>query len=426
MKDLDAELVRLLAARLELTDRIGSEKKELGLPVYAPETEMAVVGRARELAAELGISQAMVETILRAAMAGARLRQDSCGSAVTDPGQDRANIAFSRYMPPPMEFRGAVPLSSAASETVEAARCDIRDTLDGGAERVIIIMGPCSIHDPAAALEYAERMRILSKKVGDSFLLVMRAYVEKSRSGGGWTGFLTDPRLDGSGDVQEGITMTRKLLNRLGELGVPAAVEFINPIASAYIGDMVSWAAIGARSAGSQIHRDMVSGLAMPVGFKNGLDGSVDSANGAVESAARGHDYLGLDDAGNISAFKTRGNPYCHVVLRGGERPNYHEDDVKAAQKALASAGMRPKLMVDCSHGNSGKIAANQIDVFRNVVSQIAAGNSDIIGLMLESHLNHGRQEPGSGMKRGVSITDECLGWDDTEKLVIEAHGKLA
>jgi 3-deoxy-7-phosphoheptulonate synthase len=423
--DLDGELVRLLAARLELTDRIGSEKKALGMPVYAPETERAVVKRAVELAAELGISQAMVETVLRAAMAGARLRQDSSGNVVADPGQDRANIAFSRYMPPPMEFKGAVPLSRRASETIEAARCDIRDTLDGGDGRVILIMGPCSIHDPAAALEYAERMRKLSEKVGDRILLVMRAYVEKSRSGTGWTGYLTDPRLDGSGDVQEGITMTRKLFNRLGEMGIPVAVEFINPLTAGYIGDLVSWAAIGARSSGSQIHRDMASGLPMPVGFKNCLEGGVEAAIGGVASAGQSHDFLGLDETGSIAALKTRGNRHCHPVLRGGERPNHDAAIVAAVQKAMAAAGLNSKLMIDCSHGNSGKVAENQKEIFRNVIGQIAAGNAEIIGLMLESHLKPGRQEPGPGMEYGVSVTDECLGWDETEKLVLEGYKQL-
>ncbi|MFO7618217.1 MAG: 3-deoxy-7-phosphoheptulonate synthase [Thermoplasmata archaeon] len=421
-RELDVELVRLLAARLELTDSIGAEKKKAGMAVYDPETERRVLTGARETAVELGISPIMAETVIRTAMAESRLRQDSTGKRRAAADFDRANIAFTRYLPPPMDFKTAVPISDDAAATVNDCRNDIRNILDGNDECVLLVMGPCSIHDPAQAEEYGQRMRGLQEKVGEKFLLVMRGYVEKSRTGAGWTGYLTDPRLDGSGDVQEGITMTRKLLNRLGDMGVPVAVEFINPLSSCYIGDLVSWAAIGARSSGSQVHRDMASGLPVPVGFKNSPDGSVEGAIGAVESAARDHDYLGLDEAGNIAAFRTRGNSYCHPVLRGGKKPNYDENSIASTQKALADAGLRPKLMVDCSHGNSGKVAKNQVKVFNNVIGQIAAGNRDIVGLMLESFLEPGRQEPGPGMMHGISVTDECLGWDETEKIVIEAH----
>jgi 3-deoxy-7-phosphoheptulonate synthase len=354
-------------------------------------------------------------------MAEARLRQESGGAVQAG----NMNMELARYMPPPMDFKGAVPATDAAAATVEGCRESIRRILDGADDRLILIVGPCSIHDISQAVEYAGLLRGLQEKVGDRFLLLMRAYVEKGRSGTGWTGFLTDPRLDGSGDVQEGVIETRKLLNRLGEMGVPAAVEFINPLVPAYIGDLVSWAAIGARSSGSQIHRDMASGLPMPMGFKNGLDGGIEAAIGAVGSAGMGHDFLGLDDNGGIAAFRTRGNPHCHPVLRGGERPNYDAGSVGRALKELAGAGLRPKLMVDCSHGNSGKVAENQAGVFRNVMGQIAAGNRGIIGLMLESHLNPGRQDPGRELRHGVSVTDECLGWNDTEKLVLEGYRQL-
>jgi 3-deoxy-7-phosphoheptulonate synthase len=425
VRTLDAELVRLLAARLALTDLIGAEKRRRGMHVYDPETEARVLAGAREAAAENGISPTMAETVIRAAMAEARLRQDSAGGG-HPADMVRAGIAFTRYLPPPMEFKAAVPMSERAAETVSECRNDIRDILEGNHDRILLVMGPCSIHDPAQAEEYAGRMRALQRKAADRFLPVMRTYVEKSRSGTGWTGYLTDPRLDGSGDVQEGITMTRKLLNRLGEMGIPVAVEFINPLTASYIGDLVSWAAIGARSSGSQVHRDMASGLPMPVGFKNGPDGGTDAAIGAVESAARAHDYLSLDDAGNIAAFRTRGNPFCHPVLRGGDTPNYDAGSIAKAQRALERAGLSPRLMVDCSHGNSGKAAANQPAVFRDVIGQISAGNGNIIGIMLESFLEPGRQElvPGK-LEYGVSITDECLGWEETEALVLEGYELL-
>jgi 3-deoxy-7-phosphoheptulonate synthase len=431
VKDLDGELVRMLGARMLLTDAIGSEKKKLGMPVYDPKTEKAVIGRARVLAEELNMSPIMVETVIRTVMAESRLRQDVAGQQTVNP--DNANIAIARYLPPPMDFKSAIPISTKAAATVDGCRSDIRNILDRRDMRTLLIMGPCSIHDVGQAEEYARRLNKLKKKVDDRFLLVMRTYVEKSRSGIGWTGFLTDPRLDGSGDVQEGITMTRKLLNRLGEMGIPAAVEFINPLSASYIGDLVSWAAIGARSSGTQIHRDMASGLAMPVGFKNGLEGSTDAALGAVESAGQGHDFLGLDETGSIAAFKTQGNQYCHPVLRGGDMPNYDEKSVKKVQKAMKAAKMRPRLMVDCSHGNSGKVADNQADAFRNVVGQITGGNFNIIGLMLESHLNPGKQtlpkelagfDP-STLQYGVSVTDECLGWDATERLILETYESL-
>ena len=425
VKENDETTVRTFAARMELTDDIGKLKKKLGVAVYDPKVERANIENAKRLAGRMGIPRAMVESVMRTVIAESRLRQEA---ARLGPRKRPAGENISWHFPPPREFRAAIPRSEKAGDVVEAGRSVIRNILDGKDRRAILIMGPCSIHDPGEAEEYARRMHGLQKKVDDKLLLVMRAYVEKSRTGKGWTGFLADPYLDGTGDVQEGITASRKLLNRLAELGVPTAVEFISPMAAQYIGDLVSWAAVGARSSGTQTHRDMASGLDMPVGFKNGLDGSIGSATGAVEYASRGHTFLGADDSGRIGAMTTNGNPYCHLVLRGGGKPNYSREEVKAAQKAMAAAGLRTQIIVDCSHGNSGKVAANQIGVFNDVARQMKS-NPNIVGMMLESHLEGGKQKlpedlagfNRSKLRRGVSVTDECLGWKETEKLILEA-----
>lgn len=433
VKENDEELVRLLGERMKLTDEIGRKKKALGEPVRNPKVEKGVIANAQKVGAGQGLSPQMVEAVMRTLMAESRLRQESARIPRTSglpAGPDSANISGSWYLPPPLEFRTAVPRSEKAATTIETSRCGIRNILDGKDERAAIIMGPCSIHDPVQAEEYAGKMLKLKKKVDDRFLLVMRVYVEKSRSGSGWTGYLTEPYINGTGDVQEGITQTRKLLNRLAEMGIPSATEFINPLSAQYIGDLVSWAVIGARSSGSQTHRDMASSLGMPVGFKNGTDGGIEPALGAIEYASQGHDFIGIDDSGNIRTFRTRGNSHCHLILRGGEKPNYDAHNIAKAQKDLKTAGLPLRLVVDCSHGNSGKIARNQVNVFNDVIGQIDGGNRNIVGLMLESHLKAGKQKlpkdltgfDPSTLRYGVSVTDDCLGWDDTKKTVLKAH----
>jgi len=440
----DRKLLLLLKKRMALTSKIGYKKKALGKPLRDPEVEKRVIENALKAGKEHGLSPRLVETVMRTVISESCLRQEAIYSAdkrktdspISKEGHspEQANIASSHVLPPPLEFKTAIPPSENSSETVRTCRNDINRILSGKDDRMLIIMGPCSIHDVPQAEEYAQRMRNLKRKVDDRFLLVMRAYLEKSRTGRGWTGFLTDPHLDGSGNMHDGITMTRKLLNHLGELGIPVATEFINPVTPLYIGDLVSWATIGARTSGSQMHRDMASGLSMPVGFKNGTDGNIRIALDANVSASSGHNVLGMDDAGSLRAYKTRGNRYCHLILRGGERPNYDEKSVRNAQNALRAAGLPPRLVIDCSHGNSGKLARNQIKAFNDIIAQREKGNRNIVGIMLESHLNAGKQrlpEELAGFKPatlryGVSITDECLGWDATEKLVLEAYTRLS
>jgi 3-deoxy-7-phosphoheptulonate synthase len=428
LRKSDGELVHLIAARMGLTDEIGAEKSRLGLPVYHPDVEREVIKNAMKLGAELGISPSTVESVMRSIIAESRLRQEAA-RADGKPVKHDENMSW--HLPSPLEFRNAIPRSRKASATVVKARKDIIKILEGKDERMLLILGPCSIHDPSEAKEYAEFVLGLQEKVDEKFLLVMRAYVEKSRSGKGWTGYLADPYLDGTGDVQEGIAASRKLLNSLGEMGVPVATEFISSFTPHYIGDLMSWAAVGARSSGSQMHRDMASGLEMPVGFKNGIDGTIDAAVGAMEYAAEGHTFLGADDSGMIGAVRTQGNRYCHLVLRGGEKPDYDARSIAKARKALLAAGLRPRLIVDCSHGNSGKVAKVQLAVFRDVMMQ-RRKNPDIIGAMLESSLKGGKQRLPDDLegfdrrklKRGVSVTDECLGWGETERVILEIIGK--
>ncbi|MBU4031595.1 MAG: 3-deoxy-7-phosphoheptulonate synthase [Candidatus Thermoplasmatota archaeon] len=431
VKDNDAKMVQLLKTRMELTEEIGAEKKKSGTGVKDTGVEKEVMENALALANKNELSPAMVEAVMQAVISESCLQQEAVLGKSTKPRDtENANIADFRYLPPPMEFRTSVPLSKKAAGTVKAGRSAIRKILDGRDMRTIVIAGPCSIHDMTQAEEFAEKMAELKKKVDDKFLLVMRVYVEKSRTGKGWTGFLTDPYLDGTGNAQDGINMTRKFLVKLAELGVPTATEFINTATPRYIGDLISWAAIGACSSGSQTHRDMASGLSMPVGFKNGPDGGIGVALGAVESAGQGHTYLGADDSGTIRAFRTKGNKHCHIVLRGGERPNCSEKGIRSAQNAMKAAGLQPGLIVDCSHGNSGKLARNQVKVFKSVMELKAAGNRHIIGAMLESHLNSGNQPlpevPDiSSLRYGVSVTDECIGWKSTERIILEAYDKM-
>lgn len=429
----DKKMVLLLKKRMELTKKIGKKKKALGLPLKDPAVERSVIRNALRSGKALGLSPSFIGSVIRTVISESGLLQESIyhtGKGKAGHSTEVVNIASSRYLPPPWEFKSAIPLLLKDARTVRSFRNDIQRILRGNDDRAIIIMGPCSIHDIAQAKEYAKRMGDLKKKVHDRFLLVMRTYFEKSRTGRGWTGFFTDPHLDGSGNMYDGISMTRKFLNDMARLGIPAAAEFINPLTPQYIGDQISWAAIGARTSGSQVHRAMASGLCMPVGFKNGTDGNISIAIEACVSASSGHNFLGVDGSGNIRGFKTRGNKHCHLILRGGERPNYDQQSILRVQKAMRAAKLRPNLMIDCSHGNSGKLARNQIKVFKDVIGQISKGNKNIIGIMLESHLNSGKQklperlvgfEP-SKLRYGVSVTDECLGWDATENMVLDAY----
>jgi 3-deoxy-7-phosphoheptulonate synthase len=287
---------------------------------------------------------------------------------------------------------------------------------------MLVIVGPCSIHDPVSALEYAKRLAELSLEVSDRLLIVMRVYFEKPRTTVGWKGLINDPHLDESFDISAGLSLARKLLLDILDLGLPAATEFLDPIVPQYIADLISWAAIGARTTESQTHREMASGLSMPVGFKNATDGSVQTAIDAMGSSRTAHNFLGIDQDGATSIIKTAGNPDSHVVLRGGRNgPNFGPGDVQAAREALRKAGLHPALMVDCSHANSGKDPKRQPEVWRSLNEQRAAGASGLIGAMLESHIHFGAQPLGSDpakLQYGVSITDACMDWETTAALL--------
>ena len=293
--------------------------------------------------------------------------------------------------------------------------------LEGADARPLVIVGPCSVHDVEAALEYSARLLRVSERLADALLVVMRVYFEKPRTTVGWKGLINDPHLDGSEDIPTGLTIARSLLLEIAELGMPAATEFLDPIAPQYTGDLVSWAAIGARTTESQTHREMASGLSMPVGFKNGTDGGLDVAINAMQAAAKPHSFLGVDSAGRVAVIRTQGNPTGHLVLRGGSRgPNYHAEHVAAAAARLDALGLPAKVLVDCSHGNCGKDVRRQAEVAEDVTAQVASGSQHVLGVMLESNLNAGRQDlvRPADLVRGVSITDPCLDFETTERLL--------
>jgi 3-deoxy-7-phosphoheptulonate synthase len=315
---------------------------------------------------------------------------------------------------------GEIPAGDAALATVTNARRQLRAALAGTDDRLVVICGPCSIHDPASALEYAHRLRDLSEQVRDSYIVIMRAYFEKPRTTIGWKGLIYDPARDDSHDMNRGLREARQLLLTINELGLPCATEFLDPIVPQYTADLVAWAAIGARTTESQTHRQMASGLSMPVGFKNATDGSVQSALDAMLAATRAQSFLGIDPSGSTSIVRTTGNPDVHLILRGGTSgPNYGTTTVSAVVSALEGlpAGTRP-VMVDCSHGNSNKDYRRQAAVFRDVRNAIAGGQRGVLGLMLESHLVEGRQPMGPGLAYGQSITDACIGWEETAGLL--------
>ena len=332
------------------------------------------------------------------------------------------NIAGHTPLPTPHEVRARLHASEASLDTVDAGRRALRDILDGKDARLFVVVGPCSIHDPRAALEYAERLRELAERVKDRLLLVMRVYFEKPRTTVGWKGLINDPRMNDSFHLEEGIMTARKLLLDITAMGLPTATEALDPIAPQYLSELVSWHAIGARTIESQTHRELASGLSTPVGFKNGTDGNVQVAVDAMRSALAPHHFLGVDPSGRISVYKTKGNRYSHVVLRGGKTPNYDPANVARAAEFLAKAGLRRKVMVDCSHGNSGKDHRRQPAVFSDCLAQSRTKGSPLVGMMLESNLNEGRQDIPKGgkgrLRYGVSVTDACLGWKETEALL--------
>ena len=320
----------------------------------------------------------------------------------------------------PQELKKDLPLKDLLQETVVRGREAVRAVLERRDPRLLVVVGPCSIHDPAAALDYARRLAALNEKVKERYLLVMRVYFEKPRTTVGWKGFINDPHLDDSCDMEYGLRAARRLMLDITALGLPVATEFLDPIIPQYTADLVSWAAIGARTIESQTHREMTSGLSMPVGLKNATNGSVQSAIDALLACRSPHSFLGIDQDGRSSIVKTLGNPDIHLVLRGGGgKTNYHADEVAAAAVKLHAAGLPEAIMVDCSHANSGKIPAKQIDVWNDLLEQRKQPDCPVIGAMLESFIEEGTQPITPDLHYGQSITDPCMDWQTTETLLL-------
>ncbi|MFP5506245.1 MAG: 3-deoxy-7-phosphoheptulonate synthase AroG [Gammaproteobacteria bacterium] len=329
---------------------------------------------------------------------------------------DDLRILSIQEVTPPIQLHEAFPVTATAAKTIVSTRKAIHDILTGVDDRLLVIIGPCSIHDPNAALEYAGRLKQLRERLAGDLLIVMRVYFEKPRTTVGWKGLINDPNLDGSFRINEGLRIARKLLVDLNEMGVPAATEFLDLVSPQYVADLVSWGAIGARTTESQVHRELASGLSCPVGFKNGTDGTLKVAVDAIRSASQPHHFLSLTKEGRSAIFSTAGNQDCHIILRGGKQPNYDATSVARAVRDLDAAGLHSRLMIDFSHANSLKDHQRQVEVARDVAGQVAAGNRAIIGAMIESHLQAGRQDvqPGRDLAYGQSITDACIGWDDS------------
>ena len=340
-----------------------------------------------------------------------------------EPLEDR-NLTGIRPLPAPKKIKRATPITPRAALTVASARREIRDIIHGrDAKRLLAIVGPCSIHDPDDALEYATRLRSAAEPLRGEICVVMRTYFEKPRTTVGWEGLINDPHLDESCDVAAGLALARRLLLEINELALPCASELLDPFMPQFVADLLAWAAIGARTSESQPHRELASGLSMPVGFKNGTNGGLGVAHNAMITASHPHSFLGISVDGRSAVVSTTGNPDCHVVLRGGSNgPNHDAASVEEALARVAGQGVARPIMVDCSHGNSQKDHTRQAGVCRDVLRQLLAGNGAIMGLMLESNLGPGNQpwSPGQPLRRGISITDTCIGWNETEDLLNE------
>jgi 3-deoxy-7-phosphoheptulonate synthase len=331
---------------------------------------------------------------------------------------DDLRIREIKELAPPSHVMREFPISPRAAETVFSARRALHDILHGTDDRMFVVVGPCSIHDPLAAKEYAHRLRALRDRHAADLELIMRVYFEKPRTTVGWKGLINDPELDGSFKINAGLRIARSLLVDINDLGVPAATEYLDTISPQYIADLIAWGAIGARTTESQVHRELASGLSCAVGFKNGTDGNIKIAADAMKASREPHHFLSVTKGGVSAIVSTGGNEDVHVVLRGGKAPNYDSASVKAATAQLRADGLLSKLMIDCSHGNSNKKHENQLIVASDVSGQLAAGEQDIAAVMIESHLVAGRQDivPGLKLEFGKSVTDACIGWDDTER----------
>jgi 3-deoxy-7-phosphoheptulonate synthase len=339
------------------------------------------------------------------------------------------NVVSSELLPTPEDIKRDLPLSSTAEEFVYRSRHSVRRILDREDPRVFVVVGPCSIHDPVAAREYAQRLSGLAARVDKTMLLIMRVYFEKPRTTVGWKGLINDPDMDDSFHIEKGIRVARELLLHLADLGMPAATEALDPIMPQYLSELITWTAIGARTTESQTHREMASGLSMPVGFKNGTDGSLTVAINALQSVRHPHHFLGITQQGQSAVFRTRGNKYGHIVLRGGgSRTNYDSVSLALCERELEKENLPSNIVVDCSHGNSNKDPGLQPLVAENLVNQILEGNRSLVGFMLESHLHWGNQPLTadlSELKYGVSVTDACVDWETTEKLLLSLDQRL-
>jgi len=339
------------------------------------------------------------------------------------------NVVETRLLPSPEDLVQALPKTDALGAFITRARADIQRLIFTDDKRFLLIIGPCSIHDTEAGREYAKRLAALSREVADRVMVVMRVYFEKPRTTVGWKGLVMDPHLDGSHDIASGLRLGRAFLRDVLDLGLPTATEFLDPITPQYVADLVCWGAIGARTTESQTHRQMASGLSMPLGFKNGTDGSIQTAINAIKAASHPQTFLGINLAGAASAVVTRGNPNCHVVLRGGASgPNYSPAHIAQTEAILLKAGLPKSILVDCSHDNSSKQPERQPEVMRALLAQIATGNTSIMGAMVESNLGAGSQtfpQPKETLRYGVSITDGCIDWAATEAMVREIYAAL-
>ncbi|TCO82721.1 3-deoxy-D-arabinoheptulosonate-7-phosphate synthase [Plasticicumulans lactativorans] len=341
---------------------------------------------------------------------------------------ENVNVASIEMLLTPEELHKRLPLSAAARDTVLAGRAAVEAILDRRDPRLFVVVGPCSVHDPKAAMEYAHRLKALAGELADTLYLVMRVYFEKPRTTTGWKGLINDPDMNDSFNIQKGLGIARRLLLDIAELGLPTGTEALDPISPQYLSDLITWAAIGARTTESQTHREMASGLSTPVGFKNGTDGSLTVAINALLSVSSPHSFLGIDGQGQCAIIRTRGNRYGHVVLRGGAKPNYDSVTVALCEQDLAKHKLPPNIVIDCSHANSNKKPELQPLVLHDVVSQVCEGNRSIVGVMIESNLNAGNQAiPAdlSQLRYGVSVTDACVDWATTETMLREAAAKL-
>ncbi|WP_275075904.1 3-deoxy-7-phosphoheptulonate synthase [Providencia rettgeri] len=341
---------------------------------------------------------------------------------------NNVNIQDEQVLITPESLKEKYPLSHSNLHAIATSRQVIADIIHQRDPRLLVVCGPCSIHDVDAAIEYGERLQKLAEELSDSLYIVMRVYFEKPRTTVGWKGLISDPFMDGTFQMEKGLHIARDLLTNLVNMGLPLATEALDPNSPQYLGDLFSWSAIGARTTESQTHREMASGLSMPVGFKNGTDGSLSTAINALKAAAMPHRFMGINQSGQVCLLHTKGNSNGHVILRGGKTPNYSAEDIAACEAEMRKAGLEPSLMVDCSHGNSNKDYRRQPLVVDSIIEQIVNGNESITGIMLESHINEGNQtseQPRDAMKYGVSVTDACINWQTTETVLRNLHQAL-